>query len=629
MAAATLELAGQVTEPASGGWLEVEEDEVVALSALEYFALRQWDPLCLRQATAAELQRLPGMTASVVRQLVRLVQRRPELSYAELADSLALTPEQLWVLQQATTLDCPLPDEHRRVVRSAVTVPLVRVQGEEAFVGPLWKLQGNAFGRWGVWRVECVWDRDAGEPGIADFVSASLQAEPWAGARCLVGDFRLGVGMGAMASSSRGFRRPGFELGAPLRWSTEVRPWGSVQESSFLRGVALQWEWGTGVVVGWFSVAPRSGSIDTAGVVRSVVDDGIFATSRDRSRRYAFRERCYGTAAEVAWGHLRVLLGGMALSYSHPLATQSRRDFAGRSGVLTTAAFSFTPDWGEVGVELVRDARGFWGIHGGCMVARPEFRLTVAVRSMPDGFRSPFGSILSRSTAVSNEQGLYVGIAWDEGRHRFWAYADLFRTLAPPYGMPIRQLGSEIGVRWKYSKQKSFDWWLHARYQTRLTVLPAESSRSLNEEGIVSLRADVFGVIVRGWRWHLRCEFRQGRVPQQVNGWLGMIGCEGTMQRWRQQWGLRVRAGVYSVSHEALGFRYYEYAAAGVPRLHFLMGHGSYVSGWMRWSPVGWLELQGSLVVVKRNSPLPLQLWGAQVQGAALCLWTLSIEIRL
>ncbi len=616
-------------------WEAAEEEiglgsEEDALSTLEYFDFYRQRPMCLYRASVSQLCRLPGITVRVARAIQELLRRYPHLSYAELSDSLGLTPEQGWVLRQATTFDClPSPD-WAISLRSSLTLPLARTVERRKYQGSFLRQQGWVQAQWRWMQGSVAWDKDAGEPDIADFLTASLLAEPFEGVRCIVGDFRVSVAMGSLVWGGGGFRYPSLAIGAPLQWKTEVSPWGSVAEYGFFRGIALQWEpqWLglRGCIVGWFSSVRRSGSVDTTGMVRSVVTDGIFATPSERERRNRFRELASGVAIEVERAQMRAAVTVVGLDYSHPLATRSRRQFLGDAGVLVSASARWQVGEGELSVECSRDAQGWWAWHGAVSFQKEAFQAVCALRNVPDSFRSPYGSIVSQGGAVSNEIGVYLGAAWGIKRHRFQVYGDLFRTFAPPYGMPVPRYGAEIASRWMWRIGKDGELWLQGTCRRRLEAhwIEEEEGWRLPEQALMRLRGDVLGTLNRRWRWRLRCDI-QRRYTSSAVASLVLVGCRGEIYPWLVQ----VWFGVYRVPASDLGFWIYEEVAERLPRLHFVTGYGAYGSIRLRWELVKGMVLEATVTSLRRSSPLPLELWGNLVEGKTVTTLAITGQWRL
>jgi hypothetical protein len=474
-----------------------------------------------------------------------------------------------------------------------------------------------------------AWDRDAGEPGVADFVSMGLHVEPWEGLRWMVGDIRLSSALGMLSWGSGWFRSPGFEITSPLRWNTEAQLWASVQEYGFLRGSALQWEhrWGAlrHRVVAYVSRTPKSARMDTAGIIRTILTDGVFATAQERAFRNTLQETAYGGVAEAEWLSLRIALGIMGLRYSAPVATESRQHFLGQSGVLASCAMGWQFGGGEVAGEVVRDARGNWAFHGAIAVQREPLQVVLAVRSVPDSFRSPYGAIVSRASSVSNEEGLYLGIAARFSRHSVQLYADLFRTPAPPYGEPVPRYGMEVGARWMWKARRWLELWWQLRYRADSDAERPEVWWQLVEQRVVSLRGDVFLRVSPLYRWRLRWEVRRQLEPKGTTAYFGMTGME--LQQNSAEGAFWF--AVYGVPTSALGFWVAEQAGSWLPRLWFFFGYGSYVAARFSWKALPAVELEATASILQRNSPLPLSLWGTTVRGSQIRLLTLATTLRL
>ncbi len=609
-----------------GLWKEPAHEEE-SLSVLEYFELYRREPLCLPRATVRELSRLPGISVGIARQLLRYLQRYPHLTYAELGDSVGLTPEQLWVLQQATRLECSPPPGERGNLRSVTMLPLVPVVGKENLAGAFFRTQGWARVRWGWLYLGAAWDKDAGEPGVVDFFSGALQAEPFPGVRCLLGDYCVSLATGALLGGRGAFWGRSFSLGSFLRWETEITPWWSVWEDGFLRGGAVRWEWRVGAVqgvcLGWLSSTLRSGRIDTLGVVRSVVTDGIFATAQQRSLRCTFRERTDGVVTEVAWGGVRTAIGVLGVRYSHPLQTESRRQFLGRSGYLVSLALGWECAGGEGVGEVLRDARGYVGGQIALRYRRGNYHAVVALQYFPDSLRSPYGS--AWGALVSNRCEVVVGIGWRTHGQHLQLYGDLFRAVAAVSPEPAPPYGSELGVRWGGAIGRGAQLWLQSRYRTWLESIPAEAGRRLVEKRLLSVRADVALQVLRRLRWRLRTEWKRELGLEPLAAYLALSGAEAGGRRWSASGWL----GIYAVPSSALGVWVYEKVATGVPHLVFLVGYGSYAALWGQWQVSSRLRCEAAFRFLSRAYPAPLQLWGMPVSGRELRVASFAVEVLL
>jgi hypothetical protein len=377
--------------------------------------------------------------------------------------------------------------------------------------------------------------------------------------------------------------------------------------------------------LGWAAVTPRSGRVDSNGIVRSIKTDGIFATPQERQLRFAFREYNAGGVAELRLGEeLRWAVEALWLRYSHPLETQSRRDFRGQSGMLLGSGIAWHRGAWEFVAEGVRDAQGQLAGVAALRYSTKRWSAAVQLRSFAEEFRSPYGSAFSWYSAPSNEQGVYTAATWrmlpgvSAG-----VYGELFRSLAPPFGMPIRQYGGRVGgwVEWRKAQRWALRLWL--LQQRTLEARRWESQWQSYEQERTAARLSAAVQLRQGWRLQGRMELLWGRVPEAQWGALQLLGMEVVQKRW----GGSAWSGLYRTPGSTLAFWVYEGATQEFPRLHMLYGHGSYtaLSGWVRlWK----LRCEAAAAAIARTAPPLTSVWGRKLQGGQYWLVSLAVEVR-
>lgn len=604
--------------------LEEQHEEETVLSVLELFERYRQEPLCLRRARVGELAQLPGISRGIASRLLQLVRQYPDTALAQLLDSLSLSPEQRQILLQATTMECPPRESPRATARAAASLPLASFGEMGGFLGPFFASRGRVRQRWEWLEFEGVWERDAGEALGMEHLSLSLIGQPWEGVRWIVGDFRCLAATGLMLGPP--FRLRSAGMTAPAPWRTTLRPWASTLEEGYWRGAALQVDLGQlGRVLGWAAVTPRSGRVDSNGIVRSIKTDGIFATPQERQLRFAFREYNAGGVVELRLGEgLRWAVEALWLRYSHPLETQSRRDFRGQSGMLLGSGIAWHRGAWEFVAEGVRDAQGQLAGVAALRYSTKRWSAAVQLRSFAEEFRSPYGSAFSWYSAPSNEQGVYTAATWrmlpgvSAG-----VYGELFRSLAPPFRMPIRQYGGRVGgwVEWRKAQRWALRLWL--LQQRTLEARRWESRWQSYEQERTAARLSTAVQLRQGWRLRGRVELLWGRVPESQWGALQLLGMEVVQERW----GGSAWSGLYRTPGSTLAFWVYEGATQEFPRLHMLYGRGSYtaLSGWVRlWK----LRCEAAAAAIARTAPPLRSVWGRRLQGGQYWLVSLAVEVR-
>jgi len=614
---------GQTLEEVEQSLEEQHEGEV--LPVLELFERYRQEPLCLRRTRVGELAQLPGISRGIASRLLQLVQQYPDRALAQLLDSLSLSPEQRQILLQTTTVECPPPESPRATARAAASLPLGKFAETGEYVGPFAASRGRVRHRWQWLEFEGVWERDAGEALGMEHLSLSLIGQLWESVRWIIGDFRCLAATGVMLGPP--FRLRSAGMTAPAPWRTALRPWASTLEDGYWRGAAVQVDvGGWGQVLSWAAITPRSGRVDSNGIVRSIKTDGVFATPRERQLRFAFREYSAGGIVELRLGEgLRWLLEALWLRYSHPLGTQSRWDFQGQSGMLLGSGIAWHRGAWEFVAEGVRDARAQFAGVVALRYSTKRWSATLQLRRFAEEFRSPYGSTFSWYSAPSNEEGVYAATTWKMRPPGVSAgvYGELFRSLAPPFGMPIRQHGGRVGgwVEWRRAQRWSLRLWL--RQQRTLEARKRESRWQSYEQEQTAARLDAAVQLRQGWRLRGRMELLWGRVPDSQWGALQLLGMEVE----QEGWGGSAWSGLYRSPSSAVAFWVYERATREFPRLHMLYGHGSYtaLSGWVRlWK----LRCEASAAAIARTVPPLASVWGRRLQGGQYWLVSLALEVR-
>ncbi len=601
-----------------------ERDEEGVLPVLELLERYRQEPLCLRRARVGELAQLPGISRGIASRLLQLVQQYSDTVLAQLLDSLSLSPEQRQILLQATTVECPPLESPRATARAAASLPLASFVETGGTLGPFLASRGRIRQRWKWLEFEGVWERDAGETLGMEHLSLSLIGQPWEGVRWIVGDFRCLAATGVMLGVP--FRLRGAGMTAPAPWRTALRPWASTLEDGYWRGAAVQLDIGRlGRVLSWAAITPRSGRVDSNGIVRSIKTDGIFATPQERQLRFAFREYSAGGVVELRLGEeLRWLVEALWLRYSHPLRTQSRRDFQGQSGMLLGFGIAWQQGAWECVAEGVRDARAQFAGVVALRYSTKRWSAAVQLRRFAEKFRSPYGSVFSWYSAPSNEQGVYTAATWRMlSGVSAGMYGELFYSLAPPFGMPIRQHGGRVGgwVEWRRAQRWSLRLWLYQ--QRMLEARKWESQWQSYEQEQTAARLYAAVQLRQGWHLRGRMELLWGRVPDAQWGALQLLGMEVAQERW----GGTAWSGLYRSPGSALAFWIYERATREFPRLHMLYGHGSYMalSGWVRlWK----FRCEASAAAIARTVPPLASVWGRKLQGGQYWLLSFALEVR-
>lgn len=283
-----------------------------------------------------------------------------------------------------------------------------------------------------VLRIEFLTDKDPGEAGVTDFVSASVQAGGLPGdGRIVAGDFRFRAGQGLLFGAPRSYGK-GVEAVEPAIRSGWGIPAGiSSDESDFFRGLAVQFAAGPVSAAAFVSLRKQTPLLGPDGVLKGIDRSGYHRTGPEIGRRARLDERTAGGSVRLSSGeraalgiHLltaRMTAGG-APSPGASIAVR-RASVDARVGIGALTCFG----------EATAGASGPW--IAGVVFAGAGFRSVVSRRRYPraDGFHAASG--FSDGSTGSNEEGTYLGIeTTPAGGASLSAALDLFRKTAPVPG---------------------------------------------------------------------------------------------------------------------------------------------------------------------------------------------------
>ena len=330
-------------------------------------------------------------------------------------------------------------------------------------------------------------EKDPGETfeGGADYVSGHAALLDAGRIDALVvGDFVAEFGQGVALWRASGFGKGPDAVGGPVRSGRGLRPYGSVDETNFLRGAGLTVAVTPNVYATAFAsrraldasvLAPDT--LDGFGVVTSLSADGLHRTDRERERAGALRETLVGGGAEVRVASA-VLVGragvvGTRSTFATPLARGDRPDqlfgFEGTEATTLSAYADASTRAGRAFGEVARGPGGALGGVAGLLADLGGADLLVVGRHYAPGFTAfhgyPFGE---RNGTGQNETGLYAGLrlrpapAWTVD-----AYVDQYRFPFLRFNVPRPSQGHEALVRVEHRPRRYLRASLQARTETR------------------------------------------------------------------------------------------------------------------------------------------------------------------
>lgn len=275
----------------------------------------------------------------------------------------------------------------------------------------------------------------------ADYVSFHAQVQNRGRFKnVLIGDYQLQIGQGLMYSA-------GFSLGKGMetvytvrRPTTGIRPYTSVTESGFFRGIAATYTLTKKLeITTLYSSVRQSGTISTNAaspaetVISTLQTDGLHRIPNELQYRANFVEQNLG--AHLLYHSSRGQMGATLLHthFDQPLlkakALRNDYEFSGRKNLLVGLHGSYL--WHNLNLfgESARSQSGGVGAIAGVLASlNKRWDATLLFRHYDKNFHSFYANALGESSRNINETGLYSGVKYTVHKKlKAAAYVDVYR----------------------------------------------------------------------------------------------------------------------------------------------------------------------------------------------------------
>jgi len=308
-------------------------------------------------------------------------------------------------------------------------------------------------------------ENDAGErlgKKGPDFVSSFLHWKKADGKLyLLLGDFSVQFGQGLICWQGMSFGM-GSDLVAIKRQGLAVRPYQSVGESRFMRGLAVggastDWSWDVFV-----SRNPQTATVyktddDRVGF-RQLDASGYHRTHGEVAKKNAVDEFTLGGSLRrvYGWGRAGLNLATRAWSIPKFTPTESPDSIWDRRVSNAGVDVSFTRGRLHGFSEWAIDGKGkFAAVGGALMVIDRRIDISLHARMIDSGFQSVDGDALQRSTSGAGEKGFYAQLRFRiNDRNSLDVYTDRYMIQEFPTSWPTQFMGRVQGWRWQFQPDK-------------------------------------------------------------------------------------------------------------------------------------------------------------------------------
>lgn len=312
-------------------------------------------------------------------------------------------------------------------------------------------------------------EKDAGETFLKnkgqgfDFYSANIFLKGDRFVRKLViGDYALQFGQGLTMWSGLGFGKgAGLTTAAKQAWG--LRPYSSVNESSFLRGTAATFGFNRIVFTPFISYKKLDANLSLDGnEIKSFPLSGFHRTTAERLTKNSVQQFIYGINSSYSKGDLTAGITAFKTQFDKAVAKGNsfyeRYDFASNS--LTNVGFHYnytfknTYFFGEGAYSL---SSGTALLSGLMSSLSSQVSGVILYRNYARNYHSFFNQGLAESSDAANEKGFYTGIHIKfNAKLELASYLDFFRFPWLKFRVDAPSQGHELFAQLGYSLNKQF-----------------------------------------------------------------------------------------------------------------------------------------------------------------------------
>ncbi|HEY1060547.1 MAG TPA: helix-hairpin-helix domain-containing protein [Daejeonella sp.] len=284
-------------------------------------------------------------------------------------------------------------------------------------------------------------EKDAGEPlsfskggrGF-DFYSANISFRGNGIVRKVIaGDYALQFGQGLSMWAGAGFGK-GANLSTIAKHDVGLRPYSSVNESLFMRGIAGTFKLKAISFTPFYSGRRIDAGITESGLeISSIQVNGLHRTKTEILNKNAISQRVYGANFQYNSGDLSAGITAYRTQFSIPFAEGKSlyQKYNFKGAILTNASMNYSYTFrnsyffGETAHSL---NSGFAFLNGLLSGLAPPVSLVLLYRNYERNYHSFFNQGLAEASNAVNERGFYSGLAIKFNRQwELYTYSDFFR----------------------------------------------------------------------------------------------------------------------------------------------------------------------------------------------------------
>ena len=322
-----------------------------------------------------------------------------------------------------------------------------------------------------------------------DFYSAHLFIKNTGILKTLaLGDYQAQFGQGLCFYSGFGFGKSSNIMNIK-RNSNGIKPYTSVDENRFLRGVAATFAFKSFELTTFFSGKKIDANINSYKDSANYIDEkmpqesdfvsafeqtGLHRTQLENNRRKTLSEKIYGT--HIAYRKNNFILGGTFASTQYgmilnrDLKAYNQFEFNGSENNNIGIDHQFIAGNCNFFGEISRSKNGSMAINNGVLISLDrKLSFVIHYRNYSRAYQSLYSNTISENLKPANEKGIYLGLnAGPFNKISIAAYFDRFNFAWLKYQVNGSSNGKDALIQINYTPSKKVDMYGRIRMRDKL-----------------------------------------------------------------------------------------------------------------------------------------------------------------
>jgi hypothetical protein len=293
-----------------------------------------------------------------------------------------------------------------------------------------------------------------------------------------VGDYQITFGQGLTTWSGYAFGKSP-DIMSVKKIATGIRPYTSVDENKFMRGMAATIGFKKMEVTGFFSRkhidANVSDTLDNSetSAISALEETGYHTTAAEIADRHSILQTVYG--GNISYKSAKLNIGLTAMNYqldkefNRNLSYYNQFEFSAKQNINIGLDYNFIVRNFNFFGETARSQNGGMAYLNGALISLdPKISFTVLQRYYQRNYQNLLSNGFAENTLTANEKGVYMGVAIKPSNATtLTAYYDRFEFPWLKYQVNAPSKGNDYSAQFNYTPSKKFDAYFRIRQRNK------------------------------------------------------------------------------------------------------------------------------------------------------------------